>query len=171
MATVQRPGLFVYYRWLVLLLVAGLCMVPLWATIIGGFKSSGELRTNALGLPRVWLLDNYVSIVTGVRFWQMLGNSAFIAGFTVFLTLFVSSLAAYVLAHLPAGAVPVAAPARLVYGDCSITIVGDEAYVRRGDDRFRIPPRARFYRADGLLALVRETPGRVDLRVYEPAQR
>jgi hypothetical protein len=77
----------------------------------------------------------------------------------------------YVLAHLPAGAVPVVAPARLVYGDCSITIVGDEAYVRRGDDRFRIPPRARFYRADGLLALVRETPGRVDLRVYEPAQR
>ena len=51
MATVQRPGLFVYYRWLVLLLVAGLCLVPLWATIIGGFKSSGELRTNALGLP------------------------------------------------------------------------------------------------------------------------
>jgi raffinose/stachyose/melibiose transport system permease protein len=100
MATVHRPGLFVYYRWLVLLLVAGLCLVPLWATIIGGFKSSGELRTNALGLPRVWLLDNYVSIVAGIRFWQMLGNSAIIAGFTVFLTLFVRSMAAYVLAHL-----------------------------------------------------------------------
>jgi hypothetical protein len=26
-------------------------MVPLRATIIGGFKSSGELRTNVLGLP------------------------------------------------------------------------------------------------------------------------
>jgi hypothetical protein len=77
----------------------------------------------------------------------------------------------YVRAHLPAGAVPIEPPATLAYSDCSIRIVGDEAYVRRGDDRFRIPPSVRFYRADGLLALVRETPGHVELRVYEPAQR
>src|SRR5246500_4729731 len=96
----NRSSLFVYYRWLVLLLAAGLCMLPLWATVIGGFKSPGDLRTNALGLPRQWLTDNYLSIVTGGRFWQMLGNSAFIALVTVFLTLLVSSMASFVLAHL-----------------------------------------------------------------------
>ena len=95
-----RSGPFVYYRWLVLLLASGLCLLPLWATVIGGFKSSGDLRTNAFGLPRQWLVDNYVSIATGSRFWQMLGNSAVIAFVSVALTLLVSSMAAFVLAHL-----------------------------------------------------------------------
>jgi hypothetical protein len=76
---------------------------------------------------------------------------------------------AYVRAHLPPGAVPIVPPARLVYGDCSITIAGDEAFVRRGVDRLRIPPRARFYRAGALLALIRESPAGDELRVYEPA--
>src|SRR5438105_1041302 len=96
----NRSGMFVYYRWLLLLLASGLCLFPLWATVIGGFKSTGDLRTNAFGLPRVWLLDNYVSIATGGRFWQMLGNSAVIAFVTVVLTLLISSMAAFVLAHL-----------------------------------------------------------------------
>ena len=96
----HRSSLFVYYRWLILLLAAGLCLMPLWATVMGGFKTSGDLRTNAFGLPRQWLFDNYVSIATSFRFWQMLGNSAFIALVTVVLTLLVSSMAAFVLAHL-----------------------------------------------------------------------
>jgi hypothetical protein len=78
---------------------------------------------------------------------------------------------AYVRTHLPAGAERVVPPATLVYGDCSIRIVGDEAYVRRGTDRLRIPPRAVFYRAEGTLALIRETQQGAELRLYEPAQR
>ncbi len=78
---------------------------------------------------------------------------------------------AYVRTHLPAGAARVRPPATLVYGDCSIRIAGDEAYVQRGADRLRIPPHAVFYRANGVLALIRETPGGAELRVYEPAQR
>lgn len=99
----NRSGLFVYYRWLVRLLTSGLCLFPLWATFIGGFKSTGDLRTNAFGLPREWITDNYVSIATGARFWQMLGNSGFIAFVTVVLTLLISSMAAFVLAHLHFG--------------------------------------------------------------------
>jgi raffinose/stachyose/melibiose transport system permease protein len=97
---VKRSGLFVYYRWVLLVGAAGLCLLPLWATVIGGFKSTGDLRTNAFGLPRQWVTDNYVGIATSGRFWQMLGNSAFIAGFSVALTLLVSSMASFVLAHL-----------------------------------------------------------------------
>lgn len=78
---------------------------------------------------------------------------------------------AYVRAHLPPGATPVVPPVTLVYGDCSIRIADDEAYVRRGTDRLRIPPRVRFYRAEGLLALIRETRNGAELRVYQPAQR
>ena len=50
--------------------------------------------------PQNWLVDNYISIATSARFWQMLGNSAIIAAVTVFLTLVISSMAAFVLAHL-----------------------------------------------------------------------
>src|SRR5260221_12226134 len=96
----MRIPLYAYYRWLVLFLAAGLCLLPIWAAVIGGFKSSGDLRTNALGLPREWVADNYISILLSPRFWQMLGNSAFIAFFTVLFTVLVSSMAAFTLAHL-----------------------------------------------------------------------
>jgi raffinose/stachyose/melibiose transport system permease protein len=45
-------------------------------------------------------MDNYASILSGARFWQLLGNSAFIAAFTVALTVIVSSMAAFTLAHM-----------------------------------------------------------------------
>jgi hypothetical protein len=75
---------------------------------------------------------------------------------------------AYVRAHLPPGATRIAAHATLTYGDCSIMISGDEAYVRRGVDYLRIPPRAQFYQASGLLALIRDG---TELRVYEPVKQ
>jgi len=77
----------------------------------------------------------------------------------------------YVREHLPHDAVPVAPPADLAYGDCTIAVRGEEAFVRRGSDRFLIPPRVRFYRAGALLAMLREAAGSVELRVYEPAKR
>ena len=76
----------------------------------------------------------------------------------------------FVQAHLPARATPIVPPATLVYGDCTISIAGDRAYVRRGVDRLRIPPRVRFYRSPGRLSLIREAAGSIDLRVYEPAE-
>ena len=44
----NRSGPFVYYRWLVLLLASGLCLLPLWATVIGGFKVSGRVADQRL---------------------------------------------------------------------------------------------------------------------------
>jgi hypothetical protein len=78
---------------------------------------------------------------------------------------------AFVLQHLPPGSAVVSPPASLTYGDCAISLTGDEAYVRRGADRFRIPPRVRFYRARSGLALLREGSDGNELRVYEPVRR
>ena len=75
----------------------------------------------------------------------------------------------YVEARLPKDARPVVPPATLVYGDCDIRIVGDEAYVRRGTDRLRIPPRVRFYRTSDSLVLIRNDQESAELRVYQPA--
>jgi hypothetical protein len=74
----------------------------------------------------------------------------------------------YVRAHLPVGAVPIDPPDNLTYGDCRITLRDWQAFVRRGRDRFRIPPIVRFFHVGNRLAMLRQAGGSADLRVYEP---
>lgn len=87
-------------RLLVLFLVAGVVLVPIVATVLGGFKTLGELRTNTFGLPIEWIWVNYADVLTRPRVWQMLGNSLSIGVFTVALTLAVAAPAAFAFAHL-----------------------------------------------------------------------
>jgi hypothetical protein len=75
---------------------------------------------------------------------------------------------AYVRAHVPAGATPVVPPAKLSYGNCTISVAGDEAWVRRGSDLLHVPPHVRFFRGPGLLAVLRESGNGNELRVYLP---
>ncbi len=76
---------------------------------------------------------------------------------------------AYVLEGLPSGATPVVGRATLSYGDCTISVGGDEAYVTRGPDRFHIPPHVQFYTAPGALAVLRADAKGNELRVYAPS--
>jgi raffinose/stachyose/melibiose transport system permease protein len=85
---------------LFLALVLLFVTVPLMATVLGGFKSLGELRTNPFGLPQVWELEHYASILGSGRYWQLLRNSLIISTMTVTLTLIVASMAAFVFAHV-----------------------------------------------------------------------
>ena len=87
-------------RLLMLFFVAALVLVPLLATALGGFKSLGELRVNAFGLPHVWVWKNYGDILADWRYWRFLFNSLTIAALTVFLTLAVAAPAAFAFAHL-----------------------------------------------------------------------
>jgi len=83
-----------------LVVIAGIVLVPILATALGGFKELGELRSNLLGLPHVWVWRNYWGILSGARYWQVLGNSLIIAILTVALTLACASMAAFAFAHL-----------------------------------------------------------------------
>src|SRR6185436_4326542 len=87
-------------RYAILFLVAGLVMIPLLAAALGGFKSLGDLRVNPFGLPAQWEWDNYWSIVSAPRYWQLLWNSLVVAVLTVALTLTASTMAAFVFAHV-----------------------------------------------------------------------
>jgi len=87
-------------RFAILFLVAGLVLIPLLATVLGGFKSLGELRVNPFGLPAEWEWGNYWSILSGPRYWQLLLNSLVISVLTVVLTLATASMAAFVFAHV-----------------------------------------------------------------------
>jgi raffinose/stachyose/melibiose transport system permease protein len=97
----RRPrGLSAIITFAALTVLAGLVLFPVLATALNGAKDLSELRTNPFGLPRVWMWSNYWDILTGYRYWQVLGNSLLIALFTVALTLAVSSMAAFTFAHL-----------------------------------------------------------------------
>lgn len=84
----------------VLIVMASIILVPLIATLLGGFKTLGELRTNPVGLPVVWQWENYLGILGSVRYWGMLGNSLWIATMTAVITLAAGSMAAFVFAHV-----------------------------------------------------------------------
>jgi len=88
------------YKGLFLAVVVVFVATPLLATVLGGFKSLGELRTSPFGIPQTWEWENYAGIVLSKRYWQLLGNSLVIASLTVSITLVVASMAAFVFAHV-----------------------------------------------------------------------
>ena len=75
-------------------------LAPLVATALGGLKSLGELRANPFGIPPHPLWSNYGGILSSGRYWRLLGNSLLIAAFVTAITVILSSMAAFVLAHI-----------------------------------------------------------------------
>ncbi|WP_309082988.1 carbohydrate ABC transporter permease [Chelativorans sp.] len=88
------------YLYASLLIVAALVLIPLVTTVLGGFKTLGDLRTNPFGLPGEWQVQNYTDILFSQRYWRQMGNSLLIALLTVSLTIIVASMAAFALAHV-----------------------------------------------------------------------
>jgi raffinose/stachyose/melibiose transport system permease protein len=76
----RRPGaLSSVALFATLVVLAGIVLVPLIATAVGGFKSLGDLESHPFSLPSVWVWKNYWDILTGARYWQVLGNSLLIS--------------------------------------------------------------------------------------------
>ncbi len=96
----RGPDLVWLYKALFLAAVATFVLVPLLATVLGGFKSLGELRVHPFGLPSKWEWSNYADILLSQRYWQLLRNSLVISTLTVALTLIVASMAAFTFAHI-----------------------------------------------------------------------
>jgi len=88
------------YIYAALLVLAAIVVVPLVMTALGGFKTLGELRTNAFGLPQEWQWSNYIGIFLSRRYWLQMFNSMVIAVLTVVLTLATAAMTAFVFAHL-----------------------------------------------------------------------
>nr|WP_272213025.1 carbohydrate ABC transporter permease [Marinicella sp. W31]MDC2878963.1 carbohydrate ABC transporter permease [Marinicella sp. W31] len=88
------------YLYVSLLIVAGIVIVPLLTTALGGFKTLPDLRGSPFGLPEHWQWSNYTDILMSKRYWLQMGNSLLIAVFTVFLTIVFSACAAFCFAHI-----------------------------------------------------------------------
>jgi raffinose/stachyose/melibiose transport system permease protein len=79
--------------------VAAFIIAPLLYAVLSGFRSTGQLSANPLGLPSPLITSNYADVLTSGSFWQSFGNSALIAILSTVITVVTSSMAAYALAR------------------------------------------------------------------------
>jgi raffinose/stachyose/melibiose transport system permease protein len=97
-------GLFDLVRYVILVLVAGVILVPIVYAVLGGFKSNGQLVGDPVSLlPSPWVLTNYTDVVLGANaavFWREAANSLIIATVAVTATVGLASLAAFVFARI-----------------------------------------------------------------------
>ncbi|GGQ29279.1 raffinose/stachyose/melibiose transport system permease protein [Actinomadura coerulea] len=74
-------------------------VVPLLYAVVSGFKTTGALTTDPVGLPSPWKVSNYTGILSSGDFWRQIGNSVMIAVATTLLTVAASALAAFAFAR------------------------------------------------------------------------
>jgi raffinose/stachyose/melibiose transport system permease protein len=103
--TVSPPGYplrrtlargLLYVTAIVVLLVI---IIPLGFSVLGGFRTSGQLAADPVGLPDPWIFTNYLDTLASPAFYNQLKNSLLISLATTALVLPAASLAAFVIAR------------------------------------------------------------------------
>ncbi|MDL4817035.1 carbohydrate ABC transporter permease [Actinomadura opuntiae] len=74
-------------------------VVPLLYAVVSGFKTTGDLTTDPIGLPHPWKVSNYTGILGSGTFWRQIGNSVLIAVATTLITVAAAALAAFAFAR------------------------------------------------------------------------
>ncbi len=87
-------------RYIIGVIVSLLVLIPLVTTVMGGFKTNGELQNAPFSLPKAFFLDNYNAVLTGSSFWGQILNSSIVMVGTVGIVIIVASLAAFIFARL-----------------------------------------------------------------------
>jgi raffinose/stachyose/melibiose transport system permease protein len=85
--------------YLVAILVAGFAIGPLVYVVIGGFRTTGQLALQPLGLPNPWVTSNYTDVLLSGTFWRQVFNSVLIAVIATVLVVGCGSLAAFALSR------------------------------------------------------------------------
>ena len=86
-------------RYVLLLLVAAVIIVPVGSAVLGGFKDPAQLANDPIGLPNPWVTSNYTDTLTSPSFWRQLANSTIIAVLSTVVVVLFAALAAFVFAR------------------------------------------------------------------------
>jgi len=86
-------------RYAVALGVLAVVVVPVIYAVLGGFRTTGQISADPVGLPRPWVFDNYREILGSATFWRQLRNSVLVAALTMAVVVPCASLAAFALAR------------------------------------------------------------------------
>src|SRR5450759_3200244 len=91
-------------RYVILVVVAGVVLIPIVYAVLGGFKENGQLVGDPVSIiPSPWVLGNYTDVLFGANagaFWREAANSLIIATVAVTLTVGLASLAAFAFARI-----------------------------------------------------------------------
>jgi len=87
-------------KYIICILVSLIVIVPIITTLLGGFKTSGELLANPFGLPKSFAGENFLEILSGGRFWFLAKNSLIVMIATTVINVTVSAMAAFIFARL-----------------------------------------------------------------------
>lgn len=94
--------LFNLFRYAICAIVFCIIAVPLYISVMGGFKSVGQLRAFPMALPNPFVTTQYTDMLIGKSgfFWRELGNSLAIGAGTVAVVLCTATLAGFALARI-----------------------------------------------------------------------
>jgi raffinose/stachyose/melibiose transport system permease protein len=97
-----RNRLINAFRYLFCGIVVLIIAVPLYISVMGGFKSLGQLRAAPVDIPNPFLVNQYTDLLAGKKgiFWKELGNSLIVGLGTVAAILVVGTFAGYALARI-----------------------------------------------------------------------
>lgn len=79
--------------------VALVVVVPVLYAMLGGFRTTGQISDDPIGLPNPWIFDNYSEILGSDTFWRQIRNSVVVAAITMAVVVPCASMAAFVLAR------------------------------------------------------------------------
>ncbi len=85
--------------YLVAWLVAAAILIPVVYALLGGFRDSGQIGSDPVGLPDPWVFANYGEILGSGTFWRQVWNSVLIALVSTLLTVPLAAAAAFVFAR------------------------------------------------------------------------
>lgn len=90
------------FRYLFCLIIFLIIAIPLYISVMGGFKSVGQLRALPMSLPNPLVWSQYTDMLTGKSgyFWRELSNSLIVGLGTVALVLVTGTFAGYALARI-----------------------------------------------------------------------
>jgi raffinose/stachyose/melibiose transport system permease protein len=89
-------------KYSLLIVLAILMSSPLFTTILGSVRTTGEFMSAPLALPTNGILwENYTDILLGDSFWNSLRNSLIITLTSTALTVVLSSMIAFIFARVP----------------------------------------------------------------------
>jgi raffinose/stachyose/melibiose transport system permease protein len=88
-----------YFFCAVMTLIIG---VPLYISVMGGFKELGQLRAAPISVPNPFLVNQYLDLLSGAQgsFWLQLGNSLIVGFATVAVVIASGTFAGYALARI-----------------------------------------------------------------------
>jgi raffinose/stachyose/melibiose transport system permease protein len=87
-------------QYLVAALIALIVLIPLLTAAVNGFKSNADLLLRPFGLPRVWVWENYASVLSNDAFWRQMFNSTLVMAGTAVGVVTLASMAAFVFARM-----------------------------------------------------------------------